>query len=419
MSNLNWYKPLEQCATLDDIRARWHDLLDQNQMSPYNPVPGYQDAMLSFLGSCALPAELKLAAVLALGSAFDFDFRLALGALAEQTMEQDVPWPEAVSASVSDNGPALRVVTGDAWLGAFIAGRMAGLRETLGHDGTRPDDWKAALWNAFLEMACRHAAQDGVRLALQHGADPRADDYLAVSAAARGMHHDNFGFRNYGLQDATDAGYGNTLLQLVDAGLPAHEMLAVALRAAAEVDNTAMLDFLLAQGADIRADGGCALAAAARHLASGAFEWLLEHGADIREHGTAVLDAAVATLTGHMVDRVLEAGADLMACANGVFRTALNASPYDLYPEMDDVTDRRADMVTLLLRHGARPAGPEAVDALRRAPDGQNVIGAVLEGGGPGADALQLMRALAGQAFGQPDDGRSGPRGSGLHGSLA
>jgi hypothetical protein len=154
----------------------------------------------------------------------------------------------------------------------------------------------------------------------------------------------------------------------VEAGLPAHEMLAVSLRAAAEVDNTAMLDFLLAQGADIRADGGCALAAAARHLASGAFEWLLEHGADINADHGAVLDAAVATLTEYMVEEVLEAGADLEACADQIFRTALDASPYDLYPEMDDFSDRRADIITLLVLHGARPASPEAVDALRRAP---------------------------------------------------
>jgi hypothetical protein len=368
MSNLNWYKPLEQCLTLDEIRAQWRDLLEQSQMSPANPAPGYQDAMLSFLGGCALSPELKLGTVLALGSAFDFDFRLALGALAEQTMENDLPWPEAVSASVSDNGPALRITTGDPWLGAFIAGRMAGLRETLSHDGTRLDDWRSAFWNAYLEMACRHAAQDAVRLALQHDANPCAGDYLAVSAAARGLHRDNNAFCDYGLPDAPDADYQDTLLQLVEAGLPAHEMLAVSLRAAAEVDNTAMLDFLLAQGADIRADGGCALAAAARHLASGAFEWLLEHGADINADHGAVLDAAVATLTEYMVEEVLEAGADLEACADQIFRTALDASPYDLYPEMDDFSDRRADIITLLVLHGARPASPEAVDALRRAP---------------------------------------------------
>jgi hypothetical protein len=401
MSNLNWYKPLEHCVTLDEIRTQWHKLLEQNQMMPANPVPGYHDAMLSFIGGCALSPQLKLAAVLALGSAFDFDFRLALGALAEQTMEDDVPWPDSVSASVSDNGPSLRITTGDAWLGAFIAGRMAGLRETMNHDGTRPDDWKAAFWNAFLEMACRHAAQDAVRLALRHDADPCAGDYLAVSAAARGMHHDNHEFRNYGLPDALDADYQATLLQLVEGGLSPHEMLAVSLRAAAEVDNTAMLDFLLAQGADIRADGGCALAAATRQLASGAFQWLLDHGADIGEHDAAVLDAAVATLTGHMVEDVLKAGADLGTCANQVFRTALHASPYDLYPEMDDFGDRRADIITLLLRYGARPAGPEAVAALRHAREGRSIIEAVREQGELDAETLTLLQALIEQAFGQ------------------
>jgi hypothetical protein len=419
MPNLNWYKPLELCATLDEIRAKWRDLLAQNQMAPANPTPGYQDAMLSFLGNCALSPELKLAAVLALGSAFDFDFRLALGALGEQTMEHDVPWPESVSASVSDNGPALRAVTGDAWLGAFIAGRMVGLRETMSHDGTRLDDWKAVFWNAFLEMACRHAAHDEVRLAMQHGANPGADNYAAVYAAARGMHLDNKAFCDYGLPAPTDADYGKTLLQLVDGGLPAHEMLAVSLRAAAEVDNTAMLDFLLAQGADIRADGGCALAGAARHLAFGAFECLLEHGADIKASYGAVLDAAVATLTEGMVEEVLKVGADLETCANQVFRTALGPSPYDLYPEKSDFSEWRADIIALLLRHGARPAGSDVVDALRLAREGQSVIEAVLERSELDADALKPLRGLAEQAFGRPDNGCSLPRGPGSHGSLA
>jgi hypothetical protein len=419
MSNLNWYEPLEQCMTLDEIRAQWHNLLEQNQMKPANPVPGYHDAMLSFVGGCALSPQLKLAAVLALGSAFDFDFRLALGALAEQTMEDDVPWPESVSTSVSDNGPALRLATGDAWLGAFIAGRLAGLRETMSHDGTQLDDWKTLFWNAFLEMACRHAAHDEVRLALQHGANPGADNSAAVYAAASGMHLDNNGFCDYGLPDPTDADYGKTLLQLVDGGLPAHEMLAVSLWAAAEVDNTAMLDFLLAQGADIRTDGGCALAGAARHLAFGAFEWLLEHGADIKAAYGDVLNAAVATLTEGMVEKVLKVGADLEACASQAFCTALGPSPYDLYPEKSDFSEWRADIITLLLRHGARPAGPEVVDALRLAREGQSVIEAVLERSELDADALKSLRALAGQAFGRPDNGCSLSRGLDSHGSLA
>jgi hypothetical protein len=68
--------------------------------------PRYQDAMLSFLGMSTLSPHLELAAVLAFGSAFDVDLRLALRALAEQTWESEVEWPESVAAAVSDNGPA-------------------------------------------------------------------------------------------------------------------------------------------------------------------------------------------------------------------------------------------------------------------------------------------------------------------------
>lgn len=411
MSNLNWYQPLEQCATLDEIRAQWHALLEHNNMSPSFEPPRYQDAMLSFLGSCALSPDLKLAAVLVLGSAFDFDFRLALGALAEQTMEDDVPWPESVSASVSDNGPALQVRTGDAWLGAFVAGRMAGLRETLNHDGTRMEAWKSAFWNRFLETACRHASYDHVRQALQHGADPRANDDAAVSAAARGMHHDNLEFGEFNLREPSDADYGRTLLQLVEGGLPMRDMLAVSLRAAAGVDNTAMLDFLLAQGADIRTDGGPALAAAAGHLSFGAFEWLLAHGADVNAGNGAVLNAAVASLDETMVEAVLEAGADLGTRASQVFCTALETRPWDLYSAETDFSSWRADIVALLLRHGARPAGPEVVGALQRTRDGEGIIEAAASQGELDEDGVRLLHMLAEQAFAGPsDEDRGQPR---------
>jgi hypothetical protein len=265
---------------------------------------------------------------------------------------------------VSDNGPSLHVATSDPWLAAFVAGRMAGLRETFVHDGTRHDDWHAAFWNAFLEMACRHAAPVAVQLALAQGADPRAGDYSAVKAAARGMNHDNFTFRDYGLLDASDRDYSDALQLLASAGLPTAEMLAVALPAAAAADNTNMLDLLLLQGADLGADGGAALAAAARQLASSAFTWLLGHGADIKGNSAAVLAAAVATLTDYMVEDALAAGAEAGACADQLFAAALAASPHDLYPGMDDLQQQRANMVALLLRHGVRseggapPAGP-------------------------------------------------------------
>jgi len=108
-------------------------------------------------------------------AAFDFDLRLAVGLLQEEIDALDIPWPEQVAAAVGDNGPALPVVTHDAWLGAFIAGRLAGLRETFGHDGVRADHWRQAFWDRYLEMTCRHAEIDGVRRALAQGADPRAD----------------------------------------------------------------------------------------------------------------------------------------------------------------------------------------------------------------------------------------------------
>jgi hypothetical protein len=102
MSDLNWYLPLERWATLDKIGPQWHVLLDRHQMTPSCDPPLYQDAMLSFLGMSTLSPHLRMAAVLAFGSAFDVDLRLALGALSEQTGEAEVEWPRSVAAAVSD-----------------------------------------------------------------------------------------------------------------------------------------------------------------------------------------------------------------------------------------------------------------------------------------------------------------------------
>ncbi|WP_296945608.1 hypothetical protein [uncultured Massilia sp.] len=65
-------------------------------------------------------------------------------------------------------------------LGAFVAGRLAGLRETFGRDGLRTEHWRARFWSLFLEMTCRHADRDSVQLALGNGADPRADCHAAL-----------------------------------------------------------------------------------------------------------------------------------------------------------------------------------------------------------------------------------------------
>ena len=111
----------------------------------------------------SLPPRLRLGALLAWGSAFDADLRLALGALLDAVLQDDQPWPDAVAASVSDNGGALLLETRDPWLSAFVAGRMAGLRETFVHDGVRLDHWTAAFLNHFLEMACHHGDPAAVR----------------------------------------------------------------------------------------------------------------------------------------------------------------------------------------------------------------------------------------------------------------
>lgn len=139
MSSSYWYLPLEQCHSLDEIGAHWHALLEAHCSAPTWPEPRYRDAVLQFAGMSALPPRLKLGALLAWGSAFDVDLRLALGALLDAAVEDGLAWPDAVAAAVSDNGPALEVETADPWLGAFVAGRLAGLRETFVHDGLRPE----------------------------------------------------------------------------------------------------------------------------------------------------------------------------------------------------------------------------------------------------------------------------------------
>jgi len=395
MSDLRWYLPLEECSTLDGIRSQWQTLLERSQMAPWHNAPRYGDAMLSFLGACTLAPQLKLAAVLACGSAFDFDFRLAVGLLKEQVDALDTPWPAQVSGAVSDNGPALPVDSADPWLRAFIAGRLAGLRETFGHDGLRADDWRAAFWNRYLEMACRHADTGGVATALAQGADPRADSHAAVLVPAKGVHGRFMPESGHLTPDRTDVDYQRILLQLVDGGLPLADMLEVALPPAAAADNTDMLGFLLAQGADIRGAGGPALAAAARSAAGDALGWLLAHGADVHAGGEAALLAAVASLDETIVGTLLMAGADLAECADAVFRIALSSRPYDLYSDESDLVDLRAGMLACLLRHGVRPDSTELAGFLRRTPHARKVIAVAAADRTISADGARLLGNLA------------------------
>jgi hypothetical protein len=401
MPNLRWHLPLERCSALDDIRGQWDSLLERSRMTPANNVPRYQDAMLAFLGTSTLAPPLKLAAVLACGSAFDFDLRLAVGLLQEQVDELDSPWPASVAAQVGPNGPALPVRSGDAWLGAFVAGRLAGLRETFTHDGTRAGHWRAAFWNRYLEMACRHADSDGVRLALAHGADPRADNHAALLTPAQGVHLRFLPESGHLTPERTNADYARILLQLVEGGLPRAEMLALALPLAAGADNTEMLDFLLAQEADLRTDGARALAAAASQGAVEALGWLLAHGVDVRASGDVALLAAVSSLDEATVEMLLAAAADLHGCGALALRTALGSRPYALYSCESDLVERRAAMLVFLLRHGARPDRAGLAAVLHDTPEARRVVVAAAASDDLDAETAGMLRALAEQA--RPD----------------
>ncbi|WP_306392495.1 hypothetical protein [Telluria beijingensis] len=366
-----WFLPLENCSTLAEIGALWHDLLEERQMAPQNPVPHYQDAILQFAALCALPPQLKLGALLAYGSAFDVDLRLPLGLLHEAVLEADRPWPDAVAASVSDNGAMLALPGTDPWLGAFIAGRMAGLRETAVHDGVRPDDWTARFWDLFLEMACRHGDIGALRLALGHGADPLVLDGAAIAAAV------------------ADLELLACLLERDDERRPA--ILALAWRAAAAADKVDAFAWLAARGVQATRKGAPALAAAARHLALDAYDWLVAHGADPRAGG--LLPAAAGSLDATMVERVLADGAGDPADAVPAFLAAFDSEPWELYAGEPRFFDLRVDMLALLLHHGVQPAADELAAVLRKAPGRRQVVQALLQRPDLAAPAAALLAA--------------------------
>lgn len=358
MPHLPWYLPLERCTTLDQIGALWHDLLGARQVAPTYPVPRYADAVLLFAGMSSLPPRLKLGALLAWGSAFDTDLRLALGALHEAVLDDEQAWPDAVAASVSDNGGALLLETSDPWLSAFVAGRMAGLRETFVHDGVRPEHWTTAFWNRFLEMACRHGDLAAVRHALGQGADPHADGGAAIAAAAAGpdAHEPANG-------DAAQEYYLEVLACLLEHGADARSpLLDIACPAAAAANNVAALAYLSTQGVDIASAGSAALAAAAGHIAFEAFEWLLEQGADARH--PALLAAAASSLDETMVELALDAGAGVDGSALPAFLAALDSSPWDLYSVEAEFFDMRLAILALLQRRGLRPDAAELAAAM-------------------------------------------------------
>lgn len=394
MSDLYWHQALDACTTLDAVRLRWHGLLEAHQLTPQHPEPRYRDAVLSFLGLSPLPARLKLACALALVSGFDFDLRLALGALGEEAMEDGIAWPESVAAAVADQGPAPDPHSADPWLSAFVAGRLAGLRDTLPHDGCDRDAWRRAFDAALLETACRHGDPGAAALALGRGADPGGGDWAALQAAASA---DAWHEESAPAQGRAD--HGAVLSLLLDAAPARAEALGSALCAAAAAGDGAMLERVLAEGPDLAAHGRRALAAAARRLSLDAFERLRECGAAAAGPDQDVLAAAVSTLDQTMIETALAAGCDARAGALAAWRAALRTRPWDLYSAETRFTPWRADAIALLLGHGARPDGIEAVEALRAAADGPQVAALLAARADLDQDSRRLVARLAALAW--------------------
>lgn len=155
MTDLRWYLPLEQCRSLDAIRRQWHPLLEQAASLPGQDPVRHHDALLAFIGMSTLSPHLKLAALLACVDSRDFDLRLALGALDDQVRASRAPWPGSVHDAVAGNGPAMQVASRRDWLGAFVVGRLAGLRDALAQDGTGLARWKDAFRKRYAEMVQR------------------------------------------------------------------------------------------------------------------------------------------------------------------------------------------------------------------------------------------------------------------------
>ncbi|WP_159628051.1 hypothetical protein [Massilia puerhi] len=173
MTDLRWYLPLEQCRGLDAIRRRWRPLLEEAASLPHQDPARHHDALLAFIGRSTLSPHLKLAALLACVDSRDFDLRLALGALDDQVSASRAPWPGSVHDAVAGNGPAMQVASRRDWLGAFVVGRLAGLRDAMVGDGAGVAQWQAEFRRRYAEMALRRGLADAGDAILALGAAPR------------------------------------------------------------------------------------------------------------------------------------------------------------------------------------------------------------------------------------------------------
>jgi hypothetical protein len=395
MRLLQWHHVFDSCTDLDQMRARWDEVAQEHYLNPGHGTPEYRDALLSFIATSPLPAPLKLGAVLSCVSGFDFDLRLALGALGAQVDEADVEWTGPFGIEATLLGPGMRLDTQDAQVASFVLGRLTGLRDTLRQYSTTAYDWEPVFWRAYLELACRWADLDALELALQHGVTVDQAGAAVLTVLAEGVHM-HTPYYNAG---RSHADYVAVLDRLLALGLDTKKLSEVMVPAAAAVDNTDMLESLLARGTDLHGAG--ALTTAASSAAHGAVEWLLAHGADVHADGEAALAGAAAALDETLVETLLAAGADLHAGEELPLRTAFGTQPFELYNGETEFVFARAELVLALLRHGADAAHPAVALALREAEDGEAVLEALLERDDLEEPHRAALVALGAAAFGK------------------
>lgn len=396
MNLLDWHRVFDGCADLDAIHGRWQDAAQAHYLNPGHATPEYQDVLLSFIATSALPAPLKLGALLACVSGYDFDLRLALGVLDD--LDDDsayTDWPPALADTAGLLGPCPVFAARDPALAHFALGRLASLREALRWNGEDHAHWRAAFWQAYAGLACRWADAAALDLALARGA--RIPDLLphALDVLAEGIYSPALDAPYY-TEDRSNADYLALIDRLCALGLDLRRESATVLLAAARVDNAQMLKGLVARGADLALAGPQALAAAASNAAHDAVAWLLEHGVTSPGALDDALLAAVSALDETLVEMLFDAGASLGALQELALCTACTASPFDLYNGETEFIVQRADMLVLLAGRGAPMDHPRFIASLRSAAQGPRLLAAL--GDHPGLEARHRQTLAAAEA---------------------
>jgi len=390
---LDWYIPLEEKTSLDDIVEQWDKLLEQCQVTAGYEDPRYADAVLSFLARSSLPSNLKLAAVLAKVPSLDFDLRLSIGALSDQL---EPYWKDLSkkSSMVEGSGACLDVSSSDQWLLGYLHGRLTELREAMREDRGDFAVRSQAFWNRYLVMCSRWADLDGVRVALENGAGRNQRDCTAITVAAEGVEA-GFGSAYY-VEGRSNTDY----FGIIDLLLSQQTTIAIcggaALQSAASVGNVEILEFLLSRGADIHASDDGALIGAAVHGMSSTIEWLLEHGANAQAANNAPLIAAVSSLDVSSVEALLNAGANIHVDDELPLRRAFCASPVELFDgDGHDFINQRGAMIVVLMNRGAALDSEAVFEAIKSAPDAEKVLKYVINhGGGIAPIASQMLNRL-------------------------